>query len=113
MRVWVAAEQAQDFQHVGTYCLLQFEKAAAKRAEAKASAAGDDAPQLKAKRMLADDANDGQIQYWYTAPQDSDACLYEAPLPDVQYGEVAEYDDRQLAIAATVIDADLVGTASF
>ena len=83
-------------------------KAAAKRADVKALAAGDRASHLNAKQMLMDNANDGQIPYSYATPEEPDALLYGALLSDAQFEEVAEYDDRQLAtpdIAVASFDA--------
>ena len=44
-------------------------------------------------------------------PQEPDASLGEALLLEYYYEEVPDYDEQQLAVAATTIAADLIRTA--
>ena len=85
--------------------------AAANRPDAKSKAAGNEALQLEAKRMLTEKAEVAHMQYSYASPQEPDASLRGALLSDGQYRRASEYDERHMAIAASMIAADLVEAA--
>ena len=86
-------------------------EAAAKHAAGKELAAGDEASKLKTKQLLTDKANGGRSRHCFTAPREPDASLYGALLSDERYEEVPDYDEQQLAIAASTLAAATIKTA--
>ena len=89
--------------------------AKAAHADVKVLAAGDSDAQLKAIQMLKDTAPSSGVGYVSTLPKGEDETLRAALLSktDDQYEHVREYSDDQLAIAATLIAADLVYMGRF
>ena len=89
--------------------------AKAAHADVKVLAAGDSDAQLKAIQMLKDMAPSSGVGYVSTLPKGEDDTLRAALLSktDDQYEHVREYSDDQLAIAATLIAADLVYMGRF
>ena len=90
-------------------------KAKADHADIKVLAAGDSDAQLKAIQMLKDAAPTTGVGYVSTLPKGADETLRAALLSnaDEQYEHVREFSDDQLAIAATLIAADLVYVGRF
>ena len=89
--------------------------AKAAHADIKVLAGGDSDAQKKAIQMLKDAAPKSGIGYVSTLPKGEDETLRAALLSmaDEQYDHVREYSDDQLAIAATLIAADLVYMGRF
>ena len=82
----------------------------ADHADVKVLAAGDLDAQKKAIQMMKDAAPTTGVGYASTLPKGEDETLRAALLSttDEQYEHVREYSDDQLAVAATMIAADLV-----
>ena len=72
--------------------------AAAKHADVKAMAAGDEASQLKGRQMIMETATKWRSQNSYAMRQESDDQFREAP----------DFAVHRLAISATAIAADLI-----
>ena len=68
---------------------------------------------MEAKRLLVEKATDVGIRYVYAMPQAVDASLREAFLSGDEYCEVSEYNEQNIAVAATTIAADLMKAAGF
>ena len=84
-------------------------QAKAAHADIKVLAAGDSDAQQKAIQMLKDATPTTGVGYAPTLPKGEDETLRAALLSkaDEQYERVLEYSGDQLAIAATMIAADL------
>ena len=63
--------------------------------------------------MILETATEGQSQYCYVAPQESDASWRDAIVSDDTHCEVSDYGHHNQAIAAAPIAADLIKTAGF
>ena len=88
-------------------------KAAQLNAELKAAASGDEASKEVAIQMLRKKAGTEQISYAYTLPQNEGGELISALLSAGQYEYKNDFSNTQLAIAATMMAADLITTAGF
>ena len=88
-------------------------KAAQLNEELKAAAGGDEASKEMAIQMLRKKAGTEQINYAYTLPQNEGGELISALLSVGQYGYKSDFSNTQMAIAATMMAADLVTTAGF
>ena len=90
-------------------------QAKAAHADIKVLAAGDSDDQQKAIQMMKDAAPSSGVGYASTLPKGEDETLRAALLSKAgeQYEHVREYSDDQLAIAATMIAADLVYMGRF
>ena len=88
-------------------------KAAQLNEELKAAAGGDEASKEMAIQMLRKKAGTEQISYAYTLPQNEGGELISALLSVGQYGYKSDFSNTQMAIAATMMAADLVTTAGF
>ena len=73
------AEHTQASTMLKSVAYRSLQAAAAKDADVKATAAGDEASQLKAKQVFVETATEGQSQNSYAMPQESDAFLRDAP----------------------------------
>ena len=88
-------------------------KAAQLNAELKAAASGDEASREAAIQMLRKKAGTAQTSYAYTLPQNEGGELISALLSVGQYEYKSDFSSTQLAIAATMMAADLITTAGF
>ena len=88
-------------------------KAAQLNAELKAAASGDEASKNVAIQMLREKAGTEQISFAYTLPQNEGGELISALLSAGQYEYKNDFSNTQLAIAATMMAADLINTAGF
>ena len=88
-------------------------KAAAKHADIKVLAAGNEDNQRKAIQMLKEAAPTTGVGYVSTLPQGPDADLHAALLSVGQYDEVHEHTQEQMAVAATMVAADLICSGGF
>ena len=88
-------------------------KAAQLNAELKAAASGDEASKEVAIQMLRKKAGTEQISCAYTLPQNEGGELISALLSVGQYEYKNDFSNTQLAIAATMMAADLITTAGF
>ena len=90
-------------------------QAKAAHADIKMLAAGTMEDQQKAVQLMKDKSPETGVGYMSTLPKGPDEDLQSALLTkeDDQYEHVREYSDDQLAIAATMIAADLVCTGGF
>ena len=98
---------------LGFIAYRSLKEAAAKHADAIALAAGDETSQLQSEQMIMDNADDRQIQYSYTTPQEPDSSPFDTPSSDDHFGEVAESGELQLPIEVAKTAADLIETAGF
>ena len=98
---------------LGSVAYRSWTNAAAKHANIKMLAGGNEVCQIKAIQILKRRVDGHQFHYGYTTPQDPGAELHEALFPDGAYKEETGYDDVQMAIAATAIAADLIKTGGF
>ena len=88
-------------------------KAAAKHADIKVLAAGTEDNQRIAIQMPKEAAPTTGVGYIFTLPQGPGADLHAALLPVGQYDEVHEHSQEQMAVAATMIAADLISSGGF
>ena len=88
-------------------------EAAQLNAELKAAASGDEASKNVAIQMLRKKAGTEQISFAYTLPQNEGGELISALLSAGQYEYKNDFSNTQLAIAATMMAADLINTAGF
>ena len=90
-------------------------QAKAARADIKVLAAGSEEDQKKAVQMMKDATPDSGIGYMSTLPKVPGEDLNSALLTkdEHQYEHVHDYSDAELAIAATMIAADLIYTGGF
>ena len=87
--------------------------AAAKRADMKAKAAGNEALRLEARQLLMEEVTDVEVCRSYGMHEESDASLLGASLSFGEYGETSEYNEQHMAVAATMVAADLIKTGGF
>ena len=87
--------------------------AAQLNAELKAAASGDEASREVAIQMLRKKAGTAKTSYAYSLPQNEGGELISALLSIGQYEYKSEFSSTQLAIAATMMAADLINTAGF
>ena len=73
---WMTAEHTRASTMLKSFAHRSSKAAAAKHADVKAMAAGDEASQLKAKQMLMENATEGQSQNSHAMPQESDAFFF-------------------------------------
>lgn len=98
---------------IGEIARRSLAKAAMANAELKAAASGNEAGREAAIQMLRRKADAAQVSYDYTLPQNEGGELISALLSVGQYKYKSTYSNSQLAIAGTMIAADLINTAGF
>ena len=84
--------------------------AAAKHADVKAKAAGNGALQLEPKQMIMGKVTEAETRYRCATPQEDEASFHEALLSAGECGEVSEYGEEHMAVAATTRAAALIKT---
>ena len=87
--------------------------AAAKLADVKGKATRKQALQSEAKQLIQGKATAAEMRYSCAIPHVDDASFREAFLSVDEYGEVSEYEERHMEVAAAMIVAALSKTGGF
>ena len=98
---------------IGEIARRSLAKAAQANAELKTAASGGEEAREAAIQMLRRKAGAGHVSYDYTLPQNEGGELIAALMSVGQYKYKCNYSNSQLAIAATMMAADLINTAGF